>query len=244
MAASRLFTEKEVLIGSRTVAQVRMDQKLLFLINREWTSPALDKLMALASSAAFWGVPLGILVAWLVWKGGFRGRAFALLALLAFGVTDGIVGRTIKQTAGRFRPHQTEFGVRQIDLQRPAWKGVFLPVKEKLSTGKMPSAKEQGRSFPSNHSANTAAVAVIATLLFRLGWLVFFPALLVSYSRIYTGAHWPSDTLAGICTGAASALFVALAAEMLWRKYGERIAPRAAASHPSLLTFEMKNANP
>ena len=219
-----------------------MDQKLLFLINREWTSPALDKLMALASSAAFWGVPLGILVVWLVWRGGFRGRTFALLALLSFGVTDGIAGRLIKKSVARFRPHQTEVGVRQLDLQSPAWKGVFMPVKEKLSTGSNSAAKGTGRSFPSNHSANTAAVAVIATLLFRFGWLAFLPALIVSYSRIYTGAHWPTDVLAGICTGSAAALVVAFAAEALWRKFGERIAPRASASHPSLRSVEMNTA--
>ena len=212
-----------------------MDQKLLFLINREWSSPALDKLMALASSAAFWGVPLGLAALFLAWKGGFRGRVFVVLALVAFGITDGIVGRNVKRSVNRLRPNQSEFGVRMLDLARPVWKGIAQPVKEKVSLGKTRFKTEEGRSFPSNHSANTAAVAIIAALLYRRGWLVFLPALLVSYSRIYTGAHWPSDVLAGICIGIGTGLAAFFLAEWAWRKFGERIAPLTKARHPSLL---------
>jgi undecaprenyl-diphosphatase len=213
-----------------------MDQKLLFLINREWTSPMLDKLMVLASSEAFWAVPLVLFAIWLSWKGGFRGRVFVVVALVAFGITDGIVGRNLKHAVGRLRPHQSEFGVRVIELARPVLKGVFSPVKEKLSLGNADPAKTPGRSFPSNHSANTAAVALVATLLYRWGWMVFLPALLVSYSRIYTGAHWPSDVVAGVCLGSGVGLAAFVGAEWTWRRYGERIAPGVVARHPSLLT--------
>ncbi len=213
-----------------------MDQKLLFLINREWTSPVLDKLMTLASSVAFWGVPLVLGAVWLVWRGGFRGRVFVAVAVLAFGITDGVVGRSVKHSVSRLRPHQSEPGVRQLDLQRPAWKGLFLPVKTKVSLGNF--TEQQGRSFPSNHSANTAAVAIIAAMIFRLGWLAFFPALIVSYSRIYTGAHWPSDVAAGICIGVGVGLVALALAEWSWRRFGERFAPRAFARHPSLLSAQ------
>jgi undecaprenyl-diphosphatase len=213
-----------------------MDKKLLFLINREWTSPTLDKLMALASSVSFWAVPLALAALWLAWKGGFRGRVFVVLALLAFGVTDGIVGRNLKHAVARLRPHQTEFGVRIIELARPAWKGAISPVTEKLSLGNADVKKAEGRSFPSNHSANTAAVALVAALLFRRGWTVFLPALVVSYSRVYTGAHWPSDVCAGILIGIGVGLVVFVVSEWAWRRYGERIAPGVIARHPSLLT--------
>ncbi len=213
-----------------------MDQKLLFLINREWTSPVLDKLMALASSEAFWIVPLVIVALCFVWKGGFRARVFVAIAIIALGIADGVVGRNLKHSVNRLRPHQSEFGVRVLELASPVWKGVALPVKEKISLGTSRYKKEEGRSFPSNHSANTAAVALVAALLFRWGWLAFFPALLVSYSRIYTGAHWPSDVAAGICLGCGTALLAFFAAEWAWRRFGERVAPRVTARHPSLLT--------
>ena len=83
----------------------------------------------------FWGVPLVLGAVWLVWRGGFRGRVFVAVAVLAFGITDGVVGRSVKHSVSRLRPHQSEPGVRQLDLQRPAWKGLFLPVKTKVSLG-------------------------------------------------------------------------------------------------------------
>ena len=221
-----------------------MDQKLLFLINREWSSGLLDKIMALASSVAFWAVPLAIGAVWLAWRGGFKGRTFVAVAVIAFGVTDGVVGRTVKHSIARLRPHQSEVGVRQVDLQSPVWKGIFSPVKKKLSIGPSPFKAEEGRSFPSNHSANTAAVAMIAALLFRRGWLAFLPAFIVSYSRIYTGSHWPSDVAAGIFIGCGVGLFSLALAEWTWRRFGERIAPGAFARHPSLLDRTMKPTAP
>ena len=212
-----------------------MEQKLLFLINHEWTSPTLDRLMAVASSAALWAVPLAVAVLALAIWGGFKGRAFAIVALAAFGLSDGVFGKTIKHAVGRLRPHQSEVGVRQLDLARPAWRGLFAPLKEKISLGT--GRDEEGRSFPSNHATNTTAVALIATLFWRRrGWLAFVPALIVAWSRIYTGAHWPLDVAAGICLGIGVALLTFALAEWAWRRFSPRLSPRLAALHPSLLS--------
>ncbi len=212
-----------------------MDQKLLFLINHEWASPALDRLMAVMSSGAFWAVPLVLIAVAVAVRAGFKGRAFLVVTLLAIGLSDAVFGNTIKHAAGRLRPHQSEVGVRTLDLASPAWRGLFQPLKEKISLG---TGRDQpGNSFPSNHAANTAAAALIATLLWRRrGWLAFIPALIVSYSRIYTGAHWPSDVLAGICVGLAAGLLALLFAEWSWRRWGARLAPRIATQNPSILS--------
>jgi membrane-associated phospholipid phosphatase len=212
-----------------------MDQKFLFLINREWASPGLDRLMAAMSSTALWMVPLVLAgIATLIW-GGFKGRAFLLLAVIAFGISDGIVGRILKREVSRFRPHQTEVGVRMIDLNQPAYTGLFRPVKEKYSSGT--NRTGEGRSFPSNHASNTSAVALLAAIFWRKwGWLAFVPALLVAYSRVYVGSHWPSDALAGVCLGFGVALLVLAIAEFVWRKWGPRMLPQVSKQHPSLLS--------
>jgi hypothetical protein len=49
-----------------------MDQKLLFLINRQWTSEALDWVMVIASSLDLWLWPMIVLVLATWWRGGFR----------------------------------------------------------------------------------------------------------------------------------------------------------------------------
>ena len=212
-----------------------MDQKLLFLINREWTSPALDRLMALMSSAAFWTIPLVIAgVATLIW-GGFRGRTFVFLALVALALSDGVVGRVVKRSVNRQRPEHTQVGVRVLDLEKPAYTGLLRPLKEKFSLGT--GRDEEGGSFPSNHASNTAAVALLAALFWRpWGWLALVPGLLVAYSRVYVGSHWPSDALAGVCIGFAVALFVLALAELIWRRWGVRRWPQIARAHPSLLS--------
>jgi membrane-associated phospholipid phosphatase len=64
-------------------------------------------------------------------------------------------------------------------------------------------------SFPSNHAAIAAAAAV--ALLFvsrRLGALAAVAACAMAASRVWVGAHYPHDVLAGVVVGALTALLV------------------------------------
>jgi undecaprenyl-diphosphatase len=68
-------------------------------------------------------------------------------------------------------------------------------------------------SFPSNHAAIAAAAAV--ALLFvsrRLGAIAVVAALAMGASRVWVGAHYPHDVLAGLVVGALVALVAMLAA--------------------------------
>ncbi|MFD7920963.1 phosphatase PAP2 family protein [Streptomyces sp. NPDC059740] len=61
-------------------------------------------------------------------------------------------------------------------------------------------------SFPSNH-ATVAAAAAVALLLIdrRVGLLTVPVALLMAASRVWVGAHYPHDVLAGLVIGALAA---------------------------------------
>jgi|WetSurMetagenome_2_1015567.scaffolds.fasta_scaffold292351_2 undecaprenyl-diphosphatase len=60
------------------------------------------------------------------------------------------------------------------------------------------------RSFPSGHTATAFAAAGILAFFYRkLFFLAFIPAILVAWSRIGLGVHFPLDTLAGALLGGA-----------------------------------------
>lgn len=81
-----------------------------------------------------------------------------------------------------------------IDRPRPF---ATLDFIEKLSTGGSPS-------FPSGHTTDAFALAIVLTLMLRRWWIAlpaFIWAALVGYSRMHLGVHYPSDVAAGILIG-------------------------------------------
>jgi undecaprenyl-diphosphatase len=212
-----------------------MDQQLLFLINRSGTHPALDTLMAVMSSFDFWWPLLvagGLLGAIF---GGFRFRVFLLAVGLTIGLNDGVVVASLKKAVGRPRPNDTLEGVRSIDLARikPRFLALGKPLRESYSEARI--VPPHGNSFPSGHTSNSFALATVTALFFRRGWLVYLPAALVGYSRVYVGSHWPSDVLISAFIGTGLGLLVCATLEALWRARGARWIPRWHDRHPSLL---------
>jgi len=143
---------------------------------------------------------------------------------------------TIKGAVGRPRPHDMVAGVRTLDLARakPRFLAITKPLQEEISVAKIRGAA--GNSFPSGHASNNFAVAAVVFCFYRRwGWVAFLPAALVSYSRIYVGAHWPLDVLTSCLIGAGIGFLVVALLEVVWRRWAGRVAPRFSAQHPSLL---------
>lgn len=81
--------------------------------------------------------------------------------------------------------------------------------------------------FVSSHAANTFGLATFLTL--KLGkkqkgiaWL-FLYALLVSYTRIYLGVHYPLDVFFGAVVGVLAAYFSWLCVDVLKRKFVRKV---------------------
>jgi membrane-associated phospholipid phosphatase len=88
-----------------------------------------------------------------------------------------------------------------------------------------------GTSFPSSHTAVTVAV-VIALVPFLprvLAWVAIAYAVLVGWSRVYLGVHYPLDVLAGAGIGMAVGGAVLLALGVLLHRAGQPAQGRAAA---------------
>lgn len=81
------------------------------------------------------------------------------------------------------------------------------PLPEHLPVFRFVHPQPTSSSMPSGHSASAIAFAVGAGLVKpSLGAALAPAAAAVAYSRVHTGAHWPSDVLFGSAIGAGAAL--------------------------------------
>jgi undecaprenyl-diphosphatase len=211
-----------------------MDQTLFHLINERWTSPALDLFMAAVSNVEIWKPVIIALVLYALVFMGFKGRAFIFCLLVTLVFTEQFLVQVLKSAIDRRRPKQVQT-VRMVQLQRTDPEFMTLFKKPDIRFSDQTDRSKSGPSFPSGHVTDNVIIGTFCTLFFRRGWLYFIFAAAVAYSRMYLGAHWPSDVVATTFMAAGVALLFAALLEFLWRKVGPRWAPRLFARHPRLI---------
>jgi undecaprenyl-diphosphatase len=211
-----------------------LDQTLFHLINERWTSPTLDLFMAALSNSEIWK-PLLIAVGLsAIFFGGFKGRALVVCLILSLLIAELLTG-ILKSAVDRRRPKQVE-GVRMVEMQRTHPKFMTLFKKPTIRFSDQSDRNRSGPSFPSGHMTNNTIIAVYCTLFYRRrGWFFWIVAAAVGYSRIYLGAHWPSDILATLFLATGEALLMLGLFEWIWRTLGRKWAPKIYARHPSLM---------
>jgi undecaprenyl-diphosphatase len=212
-----------------------MDLTIFHVINERWTHPALDLFMAALSDVDIWRPFLVGIALYLLIFGGFKGRAFLFSVLIALVISENFLIGPLKSVIDRRRPKHVET-VRMVQLQKAEPKVLTLLKKPTIRYSDGTDRSKSGPSFPSGHMANNTVIAVTCALFFRRwGWLYFIVAAAVGYSRIYLGAHWPSDVFATFFMSAGEALLVVALLEVIWRWAARRFAPNLFAQHPSLL---------
>lgn len=113
-----------------------------------------------------------------------RTRRAALHGVLAQGVASAVTNVVFKTLLPRARPLPDHLPVFRFVHPQPA-----------------------SSSMPSGHSASAAAFALgVGLVRPSLGAVLAPVAAGVAYSRVHTGAHWPSDVVLGSAVGAGAAL--------------------------------------
>jgi undecaprenyl-diphosphatase len=212
----------------------RMDETILHVINQQWTSPTLDLFMAVISRADIW-VPFFIIIAIsLLIFGRFRSRAFVFCTAFVLGLTNGVVD-PLKNIVARPRPKQVEM-VRLIELEKTRPMLLTICKKPGIRISTEEERAHSGASFPSGHTNNNTVIAICCTLFYRRwGSLYWIITAAVAWSRVYLGAHWPSDVLATFFLAAGETLLILGLCELAWQKLIPRRWPDFAARHPHLL---------
>ncbi|MSP69872.1 MAG: phosphatase PAP2 family protein [Bacteroidetes bacterium] len=172
----------------------------LFLLIHQWRNLFLDETMPFITSKWIW-IPLYAILIYLIWKRFGNQTIIIIFTISVLILLSDQTSNFIKNEVARLRPCHN-------------------PTLQQLIT--TPAGCGGSYGFVSAHAANSFA---LATFLFLLSsaqkgfsnvkkrgvWALLFPwALLICWSRIYMGVHFPFDLLGGCFIGTfyASVLYM------------------------------------
>jgi undecaprenyl-diphosphatase len=198
--------------------------------------------MAALSNSEIWKPLLIATALGALFFGGFKARAFVVCLVFSLLIAEGITG-VLKSAIDRHRPKQVQ-SVRMVELQRARPKFMALFKKPNIRFSNQADRNRSGPSFPSGHMTNNTVIAVYCTLFYRRrGWLYWIITAGVGYSRIYLGAHWPSDVIATLFLAIGEGLLLLGLFELLWRTAARKWAPNVYVRHPSLFGNDRQVSN-
>ena len=181
-----------------------MDLGALNWVNHDLGRTWVDPFWVLVTTVRTYALPGLSGVAFLLARCGRRGRAAVVAIALSILAADAVSSRIVKPLFGRIRPCNAVADLR------------------------LPDGRRGTLSFPSGHATNSAAIATVVSCAFppMLPYSAAV-ALMVGFSRVYLGLHYPSDVLGGYLLGVTIGL-------LSWWAVSRWFAASAKESDPRL----------
>lgn len=169
----------------------------LFLFFNGLHVPWVDRIVYYLSKGWVW-LPLFVCIIYLIFRL-YQKRGWIVLAL--FALTIALSDQTcnlLKNSVRRYRPSHTEAIAKDIHLVEKPDGGLYYGGKY---------------GFPSAHASNTMALAFLVIFFLSKGekWVMALAvawSLMMAYTRLYLGVHYPIDILCGFILGSCYALLM------------------------------------
>ncbi len=180
---------------------LELDKRLLIFLNG-LHRPLIDSIMWLVSGNLVW-IPFYVLLCYLLMKA-YRKDSIWLLVGVAITILlcDQVTTGFMKPYFARLRPSHEPSLEGLVHLVNGYRGGLY--------------------GFASSHAANSFGVSVFVWLALKSNYkwigLIFIWSILVSYSRIYLGVHYPTDILVGATIGIFTGSMVFLLHQFLVKK--------------------------
>ena len=163
-----------------------LDKRILIWVHQNCSNSVFDVIMPKITDQNNWIIFIALLTICLAFRLGKKGKIALSLLIISVALTDMFCAQVLKPYFERLRPSH-------VNLE-----GLNLLVSK---GGKW--------SMPSNHASNMFVLAtIISTFYSKTKAGIFLIAILVSFSRVYVGVHYPMDVIVGASIGTIIATII------------------------------------
>jgi len=163
-----------------------LDFSILYFFNSIISNSFFDLIFPMITDSKNWIFPLIFFYTFLIIKFKKKGLIAFLLTLLCVIITDAISAQLLKPYFMRIRP------------SHEVYENINLLI-----------GKGGKYSFPSNHAANSMALAFTTSFFFKSSFkYLFILSIIIGFSRIYVGVHYPFDIIFGFIFGYLTSMLI------------------------------------